>query len=155
MNLVKQLSSRNFFVFNLVLLGAIFGFSLAFLSFSCASPGTKAKAEETPGAVVIPQDALSAAENLQTAFRSISDKVLPSVVELKTVSIRRQQIPNFNGIPWEFFFGTPNEENMEREFRSQGLGSGIIVRRDGGTYYVLTNHHVVGDANEISVALND
>jgi Do/DeqQ family serine protease len=155
MNLVKRLSSRNFLVFNLVLLGAIFGFSLAFLSFSCASPGTKAKAEESPQSVVIPQDALSAAENLQTAFRSISDKVLPSVVELKTVSIRRQQVPNFNGIPWEFFFGTPNEENREREFRSQGLGSGIIVRRDSGTYYVLTNFHVVGDATEISVALND
>jgi Do/DeqQ family serine protease len=156
MNLVKRLSSKGFFVFNLVLLGAIFGFSLAFLSFSCTSPtGTKAKAEESPRSVVIPQDALSAAENLQTAFRSISDKVLPSVVELKTVSIRRQQVPNFNGIPWEFFFGTPNEGNGEREFRSQGLGSGIIVRKDGSTYYVLTNFHVVGDATEISVALND
>ncbi|MDR2144699.1 MAG: Do family serine endopeptidase [Treponema sp.] len=156
MNLVKRLSSRNFFVFNLVLLGAIFGFALAFLSFSCTSPaGTRAKAEESPHSVVIPQDALSAAENLQTAFRSISDKVLPSVVELKTVSIRRQQIPNFNGIPWEFFFGTPNEENGEREFRSQGLGSGIIVRKEGSTYYVITNFHVVGDATEISVALND
>jgi Do/DeqQ family serine protease len=156
MNLVKRLSSKSFFVFNLVLLGAIFGFSLAFLSFSCTSPtGTRAKAEENPRSVVIPQDALSAAENLQTAFRSISDKVLPSVVELKTVSIRRQQVPNFNGRPWEFFFGTPNEGNGEREFRSQGLGSGIIVRKEGGTYYVLTNFHVVGDATEISVALND
>jgi Do/DeqQ family serine protease len=156
MNLVKRLSSKNFFIFNLVLLGAIFGFALAFLSFSCTSPaGTRAKAQESPRSVVIPQDALSAAENLQTAFRSISDKVLPSVVELKTVSIRRQQVPNFNGIPWEFFFGTPNEGNGEREFRSQGLGSGIIVRKEGSTYYVMTNFHVVGDATEISVALND
>ncbi|MDR0402452.1 MAG: Do family serine endopeptidase [Treponema sp.] len=156
MNLVKRLSSRNFFIFNLVLLGAIFGFFLAFLSFSCTSPGgTKAKAEESPSPVVIPQDALSAAENLQTAFRAISDKVLPSVVELKTVSIRRQQIPNFNGIPWEFFFGRPNERNEEREFRSQGLGSGIIVRKSADTYYALTNFHVVGDATEISIALND
>jgi Do/DeqQ family serine protease len=156
MNLVKRLSSKNFFVFNLVLLGAIFGFALAFLSFSCTSPaGTRAKAQESPRSVLIPQDALSAAENLQTAFRAISDKVLPSVVELKTVSIRRQQVPNFNGIPWEFFFGTPNEGNGEREFRSQGLGSGIIVRREGSAYYVMTNFHVVGDATEISVALND
>jgi Do/DeqQ family serine protease len=156
MNLMKRLSSKNFFIFNLVLLGATFGFALAFLSFSCTSPaGTRASAQEQ--AVIIPQDALSTAENLQTAFRAISDKVLPSVVELKTVSIRRQQVPNFNGIPWEFFFGTPdgNEDKREREFRSQGLGSGIIVRKDKDTYFALTNHHVVGDANEISVALND
>jgi Do/DeqQ family serine protease len=166
MDLTKKLSSKNFFIFNVVLLGVIFGFALAFLSFSCSTPaGTKAQAQENSQAVVIPQDALAAAEHLQTAFRSISDKVLPSVVELKTVSIRKQQQgPNFNGIPWEFFFGNPNENSeggREREFRSQGLGSGIIVRKIEGsgsapdTYYVLTNFHVVGDANEILVALND
>jgi Do/DeqQ family serine protease len=133
----------------------IFGFSLAFLSFSCSTPGTKktARAEESP--VVIPQEALAVAESLQTAMRSISEKVQPSVVELKTVSVRRQQAPRFNGIPWEFFFGTPDNNGEEREFRSEGLGSGIIVRRDGDTYYVLTNQHVVEDATEISVALSD
>ncbi|GHV25042.1 serine protease [Spirochaetia bacterium] len=159
MNFSQRLSSRNFFIFNLVLLGAIFGFSLAFLSFSCSNPFKTAKAQNNPGYsdVVIPEDALKVAEGLQTVFRSVAGKVLPSVVELKTVSIRRQQTPNFNGIPWEFFFGPRdgNGGNQEREFRSQGLGSGIIVRKDGSTYYVLTNNHVVQDANEIIVALND
>jgi Do/DeqQ family serine protease len=159
MRFMKKLSSRNFFIFNLVLLGAIFGFSLAFLSFSCAGPAG-AKAQEGARAAVIPQSSLAVAEELQSAFRAISERVLPSVVELKTVSIRRQQVPNFNGIPWEFFFGTPDggsdeRGGREREFRSSGLGSGIIVRKDKNKYYVLTNHHVVGDANEISVALND
>ncbi|MDR1430285.1 MAG: Do family serine endopeptidase [Spirochaetaceae bacterium] len=154
MKLMKRLSSKNFLVFNLVLLGVIFGFSLAFLSFSCSTPRSKtAKAEETQ--VVIPQEALAVAESLQTAMRGISEKVQPSVVELKTVSVRRQQAPRFNGIPWEFFFGTPENNGEEREFRSEGLGSGIIVRRDRDTYYVLTNQHVVGDATEISVALSD
>ncbi|MDR1389391.1 MAG: Do family serine endopeptidase [Treponema sp.] len=153
MKLKQGLLSKNLFLFNLVLLAALFGFTLAFLSFSC-SRGNEARAQESQTAV-IPQDALAAAENLQTAFRAISDKVLPSVVELKTVSIRRQQVPNFNGIPFEFFFGQPNENGDEREFRSQGLGSGIIVRRDKDVYYVLTNAHVVADANEISAALND
>jgi Do/DeqQ family serine protease len=163
MDLIKKLSGKHFFVFNLVLLGTLFGFTAAFFTLSCAGGGGKAQAQEGQAAPV-PQDALSVAESLQTAFRSISSRVLPSVVELKTVSIRRQQVPNFNGIPWEFFFGRPNEgegEGREREFRSQGLGSGIIVRKVNGTgtkpsvYYVLTNFHVVGDANEISVALND
>ncbi|MDR2177733.1 MAG: Do family serine endopeptidase [Treponema sp.] len=155
MNFTRNLSSKNLFVFNLVLVGVIFGFSLAFLSFSCSTPRTSrtALAEESP--VVIPQSALETAEGLQTAFRSIAKKVLPSVVEIKTVSVRRQQLPNYPGIPWEFFFGpqegNPDSQGQEREFRSQGMGSGIVVRRDQDTYYVLTNNHVVEGASEISL----
>jgi Do/DeqQ family serine protease len=154
-NFTEKLSSRNFFIFNLVLIGVLFGFSLAFLSFSCSTPHSKktARAEENP--VVIPQDALAVAESLQTGFRAVAEKVLPSVVELKTVSIRRQALPN--GIPWEFFFGPQEREpnrGQERQYRSQGLGSGIIVRQDGDRYYVLTNFHVVNEANEIAIAVD-
>ncbi|GHV50688.1 serine protease [Spirochaetia bacterium] len=161
MNVLQRLSSKNLFVFNLVLIGVIFGFSLAFLSFSCSTPQAQKTARAQENSVIIPEDALAVAEGLQTVFRSVADKVLPSVVELKTVSIRRQQVPNLNGIPWEFFFGprdgspqtSPN--GQEREYRSQGLGSGIIVRQKGDVYYILTNNHVVADANEIIVAAND
>jgi Do/DeqQ family serine protease len=153
---MQKLSSKNLFVFNLVLIGAIFGFSLAFLSFSCSTPGSRVRAQESQ--VIIPEDALAVAEALQTTFHAVSEKMLPSVIELKTVSVRRQQVPNFNGIPWEFFFGPrdrgePNDR--EREYRSQGLGSGIIVRNKDGVYYALTNNHVVEDANEITVAVRD
>ncbi|MDR2729370.1 MAG: Do family serine endopeptidase [Treponema sp.] len=156
MNIMQKLSSKNLFVFNLVLIGAIFGFSLAFLSFSCSTPGSRVRAQESQ--VIIPEDALAVAEALQTTFHAVSEKMLPSVIELKTVSVRRQQVPNFNGIPWEFFFGPrdrgePNDR--EREYRSQGLGSGIIVRNKDGVYYALTNNHVVEDANEITVAVRD
>jgi len=159
MDLLKKLSSRQFFVFNLVLLGAIFGFTTAFLTLSRAKGGAVYAQEAIP--VQVSQDALSVAESLQTAFRFISDSVLPSVVELRTVSVSRQQVPNFHGIPWDFFFGRPNErDGRDREYRSQGLGSGIIVRKEsstGGqsTYYVITNNHVVGNASEIFVALNN
>jgi len=156
MNIVQKLSSKNLFIFNLVLIGAIFGFSLAFLSFSCST--SKAKAQERQNPVVIPENSLAVAEDLQTVFRAVSEKMLPSVVELKTVSVRRQQVPNFNGIPWEFFFGprdrSPNND-QEREFRSQGLGSGVIVRNINGTYYAITNNHVVEDASEITIATKE
>jgi len=156
MNIIQKLSSKNLFVFNLVLIGAIFGFSLAFLSFSCSTPGSRVKAEESK--VIIPEDSLAIAEAVQTTFNAVAEKVLPSVVELKTVSVRKQQTPNFNGIPWEFFFGPrdrgePNDK--DREYRSQGLGSGIIVRQKDGLYYALTNNHVVEDANEITVAMKN
>ena len=166
MKLNERLSSRSFFIFNLVLLGAIFGFSLAFLSFSCSTPGANktAHAEAAP-IVALPQDAISVAESLQTAFRSIADRTLAAVVEVKVTEIKKQQVPQFNGIPWEYFFGNPDGQGQgdgngggsgnEREFRSQGLGSGMIVRRVGKTHYVLTNDHVVGTASEIVIAVND
>ena len=156
MNIIQKLSSKNLLIFNLVFIGVIFGFSLAFLSFSCSTPGARAQAQESQ--VIIPEDAFAVADGLQTVFRSVSDKVLPSVVEVKTVSVRRQQLPNFNGIPWDFFFGPRNNEpnnNQEREYRSQSLGSGIIVRFNNGTYYALTNNHVVEGASEITVATKD
>ena len=156
MNIVQKLSSKNLLIFNLVLIGAIFGFLLAFMSFSCSTPTSRnARAQESQ--VVIPENALAVADGLQTVVRGVSDKVKPSVVELKTVSVRRQQAPNFNGIPWEFFFGPqgPDNNGQEREYRSQGLGSGIIVRNRNGLYYALTNNHVVDDASEIRVAMMD
>jgi len=157
MNLHTRLFSRNFFIFNLVLLGTIFGFSLAFLSFSCATPkgNNTVWAEEAPKQV--PSDALAVAENLQTAFRSVSSRILPTVVEVNVVEIKKQQAPRFEGLPWEFFFGNPDQQGGggEQEYRSQGLGSGIIVRRDGKKYYVLTNNHVVGESSEISLKVQD
>ena len=162
MNLKQKLSSGNFLVFNLVLIGIIFGFSLALLSFSCTTPttGILARAQVTTSRVEIPQDALAAAEGLQSAFNAVAEKVLPSVVEVKTISVqRRQQNQPFNGIPWDFFFGPNrgerNEQEQEREFRSRGLGSGIIIRMENNIYYVLTNSHVVEGTSEIIIATRD
>ena len=159
-DLEKKISSKSFFVFNLVLIGVIFGFSLAFLSFSCTTPrnGNVARAQIVSPAVIIPQDALAVAEGLQTAFNAVAEKVLPSVVEVKTVSVQRRQTPNFDGIPWDFFFGPRGDREgreREREFRSQGMGSGIIIRFESGKYYVLTNNHVIDRTSEITVATRD
>jgi len=158
MNLAQKLSSKNVLVFNLVLVGIIFGFSLAFVSFSCAAPNARVivRAQEPPQ-VVIPENAFEAAYGLQLTFNAIADKVLPSVVELQTFSITQRNVPNLQGIPWDFFFGPrdrapPQGGGQQREFRSQGLGSGIIVRHEYGVYYVVTNDHVVADTAEIRIA---
>jgi Do/DeqQ family serine protease len=157
MDIIKKLSSKNLLIFNLVFIGVIVGFSLAFLSFSCSTPKSRGvSAQQSP--VIIPEDALAMAEGLQTVFNAVSEKVLPSVVELKTVSVRRQQLPNIPGIPWDFFFGPRERERgpgQDREYRSQGLGSGFIVRHIDGIYYAITNHHVVDGASEIRIATRD
>ncbi len=102
------------------------------------------------------QTGLKTLENMQYSFRAVAKKVLPTVVEINVVDIIKQPIPQFLS-PFEFFFGQPNprEQKQWREYKQYGLGSGVIVRKVGKKIYVLTNNHVVGEADEISVRLHD
>jgi serine protease Do len=95
---------------------------------------------------------VSAARSLQESFNAVAEQVLPVVAEINVVEVVHQNIPRLYS-PWDFFFGTPHYE--EREYRKPGLGSGVIVRRERDTVYVLSNNHVVGNADEISVRLYD
>lgn len=92
---------------------------------------------------------------IQKNFRNVADNTLPVVVQVNTVDIFSQEVPDIDG--WDFFFPDPEgeAESEEREFRTQGLGSGVIVRRAGDTYFVVTNNHVVGEADEVSVTLHN
>ncbi|MCH5290240.1 MAG: Do family serine endopeptidase [Treponema sp.] len=148
---------------------AVAAFSFGILALSCKAHNGSANvafaqtAKNAAGtAVSIPQNALSVAESLQTTFRAISTGVLPAVVEVDVTSTQKVQTYNpFDDFP--FFFGRPrrNEKNKDdddrntREYTQQGLGSGVIVRRNGKTVYVLTNNHVAGDATTIKIKLND
>ncbi|MDR1625652.1 MAG: Do family serine endopeptidase [Spirochaetia bacterium] len=112
------------------------------------------------GAQELSGSEVAALEGFQSSLRKIAQKTLPVVVEINVVQVVKQQIPSFGfGSPFEFFFGSPKKDdeqkNTEREFRRPGLGSGVIVRKTGEKVYVLTNNHVAGEANEISVKLND
>ncbi|MBP7478881.1 MAG: Do family serine endopeptidase [Spirochaetaceae bacterium] len=131
---------------------------LVLLSFSCSSSNAnsaKTAFADTSSAAVIPSNSLGVLEALQDAFRSISDQVLPTVVELDIVETRKVSSNPFEGFPF-FFFGQPDSQNQEeQEYEQSGLGSGVIVRKTGTTYYVLTNNHVAGSAKEISIKLND
>jgi len=158
----KLFYSKKFFLFNLVLVGVIVGFTLSFITFGCSTDvkaGEKAQAQEESDTSASAKDMATAA-SLQNSFRSVAQKSLPVVVELKVVEIVQQQAPSSRGWPWDFLFPEENNNNNnndgeEREFRNQGLGSGVIVRKNGNKYYILTNDHVVGEADEIKAILND
>jgi Do/DeqQ family serine protease len=154
MNIARILASKKLLAFNLVFIGIIFG---VLMGVTCvAGPGrTAAQAQVSP--VTIPSDALAVAESIQTVFQSVAEKALPSIVELQTITVTRQTTPSYNGIPWEFFFGPQGGDSgeSEREYQSEGLGSGIIVRQDKDTYYVLTNEHVVRDTTEVTVVTHN
>jgi Do/DeqQ family serine protease len=87
------------------------------------------------------------------SFREVVNEILPTVVEIDVVKTVEQ--PG-TGSPFEFFFRPRSNRGSDREqFQQQGLGSGVIVKRTGNRAYVLTNNHVVGDADEIEVTLYD
>ncbi|MCQ2611763.1 MAG: Do family serine endopeptidase [Treponema sp.] len=107
--------------------------------------------------VAVSKDSLSIIEALQDVNRSVSSGVLPSVVEIDVTETKTRPSNPFGDIPY-FFFGTPrgNEgDSNRREYKESGLGSGVIIRKSGKTYYVLTNNHVAGTATEIEIKLND
>ncbi len=101
------------------------------------------------------KDSISTLEAIQKANRELTSKVLPSVVTLDVIELRKRN-PSVNGMPW-FFFGQPNkdkEKDGEKEYEAEGMGSGVIVKKSGKTYYVITNQHVVGmHTKNISVIL--
>lgn len=108
------------------------------------------KIEKTP--------AIETAEELENAFIAVSDAVGPAIVSISTVHKETAQRYYFGGpqSPFgdEFFdrFFKDFFEGMPREFEQRGLGSGVIIDKDG---YILTNEHVIRDADKITVTLPD
>lgn len=90
--------------------------------------------------------------SLEDAFVAVAERVNPTVVQIRSEKVIRTQPFRWNpfeGTPFENFFRMPE---APEEFRSQGLGSGVIIRADG---YIVTNNHVVEGADELQVVLHD
>ncbi len=79
------------------------------------------------------------------------EKVLPGVVNVYVTGTQMQQ--QYLPEEFKFFFG-PNFPTGKKSIRPfQGIGSGVIINASQG--YVLTNNHVINNANKIRVQLND
>jgi len=80
----------------------------------------------------------------------ILEQVVPSVVNIYTETRVQVRSPFMDDPFFRRFFNMPN---VPRERVSRSLGSGVIVDADNG--YILTNHHVINEADDISVTLVD
>lgn len=99
-----------------------------------------ALAQEIDGAnLTSAKRALTALYDLQQALRAVAKAVLPVVVKLDTEATLDRGPTGDQGRP---------------EFPVPGVGSGVLIRRDGERYFVLTNNHVVVEAERITVTLN-
>jgi serine protease Do len=99
----------------------------------------------------------------QVSFADIVEEIAPAVVNISTTkALRRGQgAPNFPfpqpppGSPFEDFFREFFDQDREPEQaprRTSSLGSGFVVDPDG---YVVTNNHVIAEADEITVVFSD
>lgn len=99
---------------------------------------------------------LTTAKDLGLAFVEVAKKVQPSVVSIR--SERTVTVQPWEGFGKDFFKGTPFEDFLKgyggppSKQKQVGEGSGVIVDPKG---YILTNYHVVAEANKLTIRLFD
>jgi len=98
------------------------------------------------------------------AFARIAEQASPAVVGIKAEKTITQEYPTTRQSPFgspffdddffDYFFrrSVPNRRSPQRKYHQQYQGSGFIISSDG---YILTNNHLVGESDKVTVMLSD
>jgi len=111
-------------------------------------------------------DPYQSAHDLEKSTIDVAEEVGKAVVSISTEKTEKIGGPRVRKYQFGFPFGgeNPFEDDLfdrffddffggfDREYKQQGLGSGVIIDKEG---YILTNEHVVGDADKLTVTLSD
>lgn len=94
------------------------------------------------------------------SFTALVKREGPAVVNISTTQKISVEAVPFHGFPgidpddpfYEFFRRFAPGDQLQREYQTHSLGSGFIISRDG---YIMSNAHVVANADEVIVRLTD
>lgn len=104
----------------------------------------------------ISRDSIDLLTRTGKAMAEVTSAVKPAIVNIsttRTVKISGGTDPFLDDPFFKKFFGDKfGRQKHPKEHKSSGLGSGVIVSSEG---YIVTNHHVVKDADEIKVLMSD
>lgn len=98
--------------------------------------------------------------NTQTQILSFNDSIKDSVNSIVNISAQRHVNPGVDNLPLQMFndpflrkfFGDQFGQQFKQNRIQRSLGSGVILSKDG---YIVTNNHVIENAEEISVTIGD
>lgn len=86
-------------------------------------------------------------QRVNLALADLTDKVVPSVVSIDTTTT--VEVPRYQAVDP---FGLFGYRRYNQRYEAPGLGSGVIVSKEG---HILTNHHVVAGVDAIRITLHD
>jgi len=121
---------------------------------------------------------LASALHFEKVFEQVVDQVKPAVVSITSVKVFKHKQQKQRSMPQDPYHSRPNQEQERDQFRDfreffgddffdrffkprfpegeykiQGLGSGVII--DGEKGYIVTNNHVIEDADELKITMGD
>ncbi len=138
----KKLFSKNTLVSFLLILSAFLGGTLLAKSNQSSNKPNTDNQESTAK----PTTSTTSRSAFDIDFTEAAQRSVNAVVHVKT----KASLRNPNDQLFEFFFGQPQRNSKNTPIISSG--SGVIISNNG---YIVTNHHVINNADEIEVTLND
>lgn len=125
-----------------------------FGAYEIYKPADATAASMAPAAPPLPEESVSTLLAVDKAMETLAAHVTPAVVNVTVAARTKAQSSANDNMPefFKHFFGDQLPRMQQQPQVEHGLGSGIIISPDG---YIVTNNHVVKNATDIRVTLND